>query len=769
MQKICLLVSVLLLVLTGLESPLFAQHTRIEGFVLSAQQPVPFATICAQDCRYGTVSDINGYFQLNAIPPGEYTLLVSAAGYRKITRTISLDSNQTLSIQIELPSSVAHLHEVVISGSLKEISKSESPVPVEVYSACFFRSNPGPSVFEALQNINGVRPQINCNICNTGDIHINGLEGPYTMVMIDGMPVVSGLSTVYGLSGIPQSLIERVELIKGPASTLYGSEAVGGLINIITRKMENMPEFAVDAFGTSWAECNLDLAGKTNWGKKAESLTGFNAFYYQTARDVNRDGFTDIPLQKRVSLFHKLNVKRRMDREFLVAGRYVYEDRWGGEMNWSPRFHGSDSIYGEHIDTRRWECFGTYQLPLPEQVKLQFSLNGHNQYSAYGKTLLNAQQFIGFGQLIWNRSIGRHDLLSGMAIRYTHYDDNTVATFHANSPGGGSNLPSVTRLPGIFIQDDITFNAQNRLLVGVRYDHHSIHGPIFSPRVNYKWNSPDRNLVIRLSLGNGFRVVNVFTEDHAALTGAREIRFLEELKPESSWNGNANLVKKFYLPDGCFLSIDASAFYTHFSNQIIPDYISDPNLIIYGNMDGYAVSRGLSCNTEFSAPGGLQVSAGCTFLDAFTRVQEEKSRRLFSERFSGVWNVEYSFRNSGFTLEYTGNVYSPMNLPLLSQSDPRKKQSPWWSIQNIQLTRKFASGLELFAGIKNLLNWTPNKGNPFIIARSHDPFDKLVKFGSKGEALVTAENPYGLTFDPSYVYGPNQGIRFFLGLRYRLE
>jgi len=122
------------------------------------------------------------------------------------------------------------LNEVVISGTLKEVTKLESPVPVEVYTSKFFKANPTPSIFEALQNINGVRPQLNCNICNTGDIHINGLEGPYTMILIDGMPIVSGLSTVYGLSGIPQALIDRVEIVKGPASTLYGSEAVGGLI-----------------------------------------------------------------------------------------------------------------------------------------------------------------------------------------------------------------------------------------------------------------------------------------------------------------------------------------------------------------------------------------------------------------------------------------------------------------------------------------------------------------------------------------------------------
>ena len=164
---------------------------------------------------------------------------------------------------------------------MRPVSKSASSVPVEVYSKAFFKKNPTPSIFESLQNVNGVRPQLNCNVCNTGDIHINGLEGPYTFVLIDGMPIVSGLSTVYGLTGIPQALIERVEVVKGPASTLYGSEAVGGIINIITKKPSNSPMLFVDNFSSSWGEVNTDIGFKYNVSKKIQGLLGVNYFNYQ--------------------------------------------------------------------------------------------------------------------------------------------------------------------------------------------------------------------------------------------------------------------------------------------------------------------------------------------------------------------------------------------------------------------------------------------------------------------------------------------------------
>ena len=128
--------------------------------------------------------------------------------------------------------------------------------------------------------MNGVRPQLNCSVCNTGDIHINGLEGPYTMVLIDGMPIVSGLSTVYGLTGIPQSMIDRVEIVKGPASTLYGSEAVGGLINIITKSPETAPRISADLMGTSWREFDNNISYTAKPFDRASTLIGINYYNY---------------------------------------------------------------------------------------------------------------------------------------------------------------------------------------------------------------------------------------------------------------------------------------------------------------------------------------------------------------------------------------------------------------------------------------------------------------------------------------------------------
>ena len=153
-------------------------------------------------------------------------------------------------------------------------------------------------------------------------------------------------------------------------------------------------------------------------------------------------------------------------------------------------------------------------------------------------------------------------------------------------------------------------------------------------------------------------------------------------------------------------------------------------------------------------------------MDVYSVENGIKEKQMLTEHFTCVWNVGYTFNNIGLKIDYTGNVYSSMRLPLLSNLDPRNEYSPWFSIQNIQVTKIFKKGFEIYGGVKNLLNWTPNKNNPFLIARSNDPFNKDVQFSTDGKAMVTPNNPYGLTFDTSYVYASNQGIRGFLGFRY---
>jgi outer membrane receptor for ferrienterochelin and colicins len=735
-----------------LASRAWAQTGSVNGVVTHQGEALPFINVVVSNTSLGTTTDENGKFKLDNIPAGSQTLIISGVGYKKQHLTITITSGTTTGLEIQLAEDISQLQEVVVTGTMKEVTKMDSPIPIEVYAPSFFMKNPTPNIFEALSLVNGVQPQINCNVCNTGDIHINGLEGPYTMILIDGMPIVSSLSTVYGLAGIPNSLVKRMEIVKGPASTLYGSEAVGGVINIITKEPFSVPTFKLDAFGTSIGELNLDVASGFKV-KKAHSLFGVNYFHYDLTRDINDDNFTDVTLQKRISLFNKWSFHRNSGKNFSLAARYIHENRWGGEMQWTPEYRGSDQIYGESIYTNRVELIGNYQFNTASPLHLDYSYNYHKQDSYYGITKYLADQQVAFAQLRWNKKLNKHDLLAGLPMRYIYYDDNTVGT--------GSDIqndPDITFLPGIFIQDDYSVSNKFTVLSGLRYDRHNVHGNIFTPRLSIKF-SPDKNNTLRLTGGSGYRVVNLFTEDHAALTGSRDVIILSDLKPEQSWNVNLNYAHNFLLRDG-FINLDGSLFYTYFTNKIVGDFLTDPDKIIYDNLNGYAISRGVTINADAAIGNGIKIISGITWMDVFQVEENEneggsiKIPQLQAPGFSGTFTVSQTFAKVNTTVDLTGKVTGPMHLPVVP-NDYRPEMSPWFALINIQATHTFNDNLEIYLGVKNLLNFIPE--DPLL--RPFDPFDKN----------IDVNNPNGYTFDASYNYAPIQGARMQLGVRWTIQ
>jgi len=728
-----------------------AQQRVVSGIIKDAAsaEALPMAGVQVPGTQWGTRADEQGRFSL--MLPDSITarqLVITYAGYE--TDTLQLIPGKDYTVKLR-PSEA--LDEVVVTGTLKPVSRMDSPIPVEVFTPRFFRKNPTPSLFDAVGMINGVRPQLNCNVCNTGDIHINGMEGPYTLILIDGMPLVSALSTVYGLSGIPNSIVERLEVVKGPAASLYGSEAMGGIINVITRSPLTAPRLSADITATSWQEYNTDLAFKTRAGKGIQTLLGINYYNYRRPYDKNKDGFTDVTLQNRISAFNKWDFRREYNRLASIAARYVYEDRWGGQMGWSGAWRGSDSIYGESIYTRRWELIGQYQLPVKERLMSQFSVISHDQNSYYGTMSYQALQHVAFAQLYWDKQWRGHSLLAGASFRYTYYNDNTPGTAQAD----GTDNPAHTPLPGLFIQDEWALHPRHKLLLGYRLDYDRTHHAIHSPRLAYKW-SPDAHHTLRASFGTGFRVVNLFTEDHAALTGAREVVIAETLRPERSFNSNLNYVHTFALGNS-LLYIDATAFYSYFTNKILGDYSTDPDKIIYRNLAGHAVSQGISLNTSMTFHIPLSILLGITRMDVY-QVSEaqgrmQRSSQLFAPEWSGNFTVSYTLPWQ-LSIDLTGQLNGPMRLPL-QQNDYRPEYSPLFCLANIQLTQKIGSRIELYGGLKNLLNFVPRE----TLMRPFDPFDKQVN--------DPVNNPYGYTFDTEYNYAPLQGIKGFAGLRYTIR
>ena len=293
-----------------------------------------------------------------------------------------------------------------------------------------------------------------------------------------------------------------------------------------------------------------------------------------------------------------------------------------------------------------------------------------------------------------------------------------------------------------------------KLLKGIRWDQHKNHGAIIAPRLNVKW-TPNERTSLRWNTGTGFRVVHLFTEDHAALSGARDVVITEDLNPEESVNFNFNL-QHWFEKNGHNTSVDFDLFYTHFNNKIVPDYDSDPSKIFYKNLSGYSISRGVSFQLNHSFHIPLNISIGGTFLDVYSVNGNEKEYELFTPEFSGVFSLGYEWPLRQIKIDYTGKIMGPMHLPSYSEEFSRPDESPWYSLQHLKIEKRFNKKISAYLGVRNLFDYT--QGSPLI-----DP-----KAGSNSETGETWNAGFSPNFDTAYVYGPTRGRRFILGLQWNL-
>ncbi len=739
----------------------------IKGTIYSENETLPFATIQIKENNKGTTSDINGNYKLKNLKPGKYTIIASFVGHISQKKEVYLNKDQVITVKFSLGSS-STLDEVVITGTMKPTYVSASPIKIEVITSKEINTYlpaAASSIIESVQLINGVQEVIACGICYTNSISINGLKGSYSAILMDGTPIYGSLASVYGLNGIPNMIIDRVEVIKGPNSTLYGSEAVAGVINIITKKPEKQPILSVDIMTSSHEESSGSLAFAPKTGKSTMYF-GVNYNYGNHYSDVNNDGFGDGINMDRLSFFTKVNIFRKSDKLFSIAGKYYYEDRRNGvEAFLKDRAYrelrGSDEIYGESIYTNRVELFGTYVLNTKANLKIDYSFSNHLQDSYYGSDHYEASQQIAFTNLIWSFNLSKHDMLVGSTLRYDAYDDNTIATEIEDEDDIIVNSPNNQFVPGIFAQDEYRFSEKFTALGGVRLDHHANHGFIFAPRLNFKYK-PSEWTTLRSNFGTGFKVVNLFTEDHAFLSGQREVVIADDLKPEESYNVSLNF-NHVYTGFGGSGSLDIEGFYTYFTNKILPDYDA-PGKIIYENSTGHAKSLGFAVNINHNFTFPLSLNIGVNYLNT-TETEKlddgivEISDILFSPKWSGVFSTNYRLKKQNITFAYTIQYTGIMALPEVYDLDETGTPLPYarptksipFSLHQLQITKGFKNNFTLYAGIENVLNFIQTE-SPLV--------------GYNDPNYAPGFSPY---FDTSYAYAPNHGREFFIGMKWDMN
>jgi outer membrane receptor for ferrienterochelin and colicins len=733
----------------------------ITGSVVCNKMPVSHATIAIINTPTGAIADIEGRFQIT-LPESQDTLFylqIRALGYESKTITIRPHNKASLNLGIiAIHEDVLGLNEVVITANMEENYLRDSPVKTQVISGSLIQKFiPAQNLMESLTLITGVQEVNACGVCYTNNISINGLPGYYTALLIDGAPIYGSLAAIYGLNSIPSLIIDRVEVIRGPNSTLYGSEAMAGVINIITKNPAQQAivnaDFVFGSLGT--ATGNLAFSSKM---KKWSNYTGITASNATGYFDYNRDGFGDRPNFERLSVFSKAKMTRPDNRELSVTGRFYTEDRRNGVSDFMnnrdyKQLRGNDSVYGESIATKRAELFGAYEIKSSEKLRFDYSLSYHHQHSWYGSVFYKAQQQTAFTNFTWRKKISRHFILGGVTLRQQFYEDNADVLI-------SQHIEKLEFTPGIFIQNEWNLSKKLTILGGTRFDYHQTHGLIWSPRISIK-QEIGKWTTLRINSGTGFRAVNLLTEDHAFISSQRAIIVAEKLKPEQSFNTTISINHLYTIREHSG-TIELDIFYNHFNNKIIPDY-SESDKIIYQNSRGNAHSTGAGVylNHRFTVP--LNVQGGFNV----QRVQRSEKDDLqnithtpveFAPLYTWMILGNYAHGKSGISLSYTLRATGPMELPqvfdltdggeVLAQSRPTRSNA--FALHHLQITKKFSSiQLEVYGGVQNIFNF---KQPESPLAAYNDP---------------NTSPGFSPHFDTSYAYAPLTGREFFFGIRWK--
>ena len=742
-----------------------AQLTNVNGVVKSESGTLGYASVSLLNSENGVISDVNGYFEIEIDLSKDNNLLISYIGH--VSKKISL-TNKNLNFNnliVYLEEDINGLNEIVVTGTLKDEYVTESPVKVNVITAKKINSflpSAGSNITKIVQLINGAQEVIACGVCYTNSISINGLEGPYTSVLMDGIPMYGNLASVYGLNGIPNMIIDRLEIVKGPSSTLYGSEAVAGVINIITKNPDDQPFISLDVQVTSHLESYLNMA-VTNQIGKTTGYFGVNWDRKNDYDDYNNDGFGDDINLDRISLFNKWNIHRKSKKQFIISSRYYFEDRRNGVQEFLKNgnyknLRGSEKIYGESIYTYRFELFGEYEFDFIEDFEVNYSYSKHNQNSYYGSDYYVANQDIFFTQFTLSKKYNKHDFLYGLSIKNNLYDDNTIATEKVVD-GDIRNNASNQFIPGLLVQDQFKPSDKISLVGGLRLDHFKDHGLIFAPNFHIKYN-PGQWLAFRLNVGTGFRLVNLFTEDHAFVTGQREVKIAEELQPEKSKSLilNTNYIYTGFNGSGNF---DIDLFYTYFSNKIIPNY-DIQKYIIYQNSEGYSYSKGVSGAWNHSFLNGIAFTLNFNHQVVKYTENNNNIKTMLDMEHSPRWTAGLNIKfpiNNNWSINTSSNYVGVMQLPQvfdmlnngqISEISRPQKSKPF-SIHNVNINGKLSNKNEVYFGILNIFN-----------------------FRQKESPLVAYNDPnynkgFSPSFDTSYTYAPNHGAEVFLGFRLNIE
>lgn len=733
----------------------------ISGHVVEKdnENPIPYATILIVETGNKVMADKEGYFRFKNIASGTYTLKAQMVGFLTQSKKVKVGHDFTTELHFTLEEDAIQMNEVVISANRNETSRQKAPVVVNVINQKLFETVNATDLAHSLNYQSGLRVENNCQNCGFPQVRINGLEGPYSQILINSRPVISALSGVYGLEQIPSNMIERVEVVRGGGSALFGSNAIGGTINIITKDPVNN-SFQVSSTLSNlnskvWEQyvgANASLVSSDN----VYGIAVYQSYHNRNPYDADNDGFSELGKINNNTFglrsYYRPGTFSRLSLEYHTTNEFR---RGGNKFDLQP--HETDiTEQTKHIINSGGLTYDVYFNDYKHKLSFYGSVQhtdrnsyyGANQnQNAYGKT--NDLTTVGGATYV-----GNFDQCIFAPATFTGGLEYQFNSLHDIITGYQRDLKQYVRIASAFVQNEWKIK-QLTLLAGFRFDKHNlVDNIIFSPRINLLW-SPTSNWQGRLTWSTGFRAPQAYDEDlHVAAVGgeAMIIKLAKGLKPErsNSFSGSADWTFQLghfqsnLLIEGFYTALN-DVFYLEtledntVSNTQVQERRNGHGARVYGANIDYKIAHGKDASLQlgFTAQRSRYTRALNWSQDPTVAPSKQMPRTpdyYGYATFTASPAKHFDFSVSGV---YTGSMSVPHFAGYIEKD--RLEKTPDFMDVNLKLNYTFVLRdhlkLQLNGGVQNIFN-----------AFQHD-LDK------------------GASRDSKYFYGPTRPRTYFIGIK----
>lgn len=709
--------------------------TEVDG--KHVKEPLPMANVYWAETTAGTTTDMKGRFGLEEHPELPAKLVFSFVGYTNDTVLIEKDH-----IKIDAVLKAKSLKVVEVEGKRSNIFMSTiTPIAVEHIGEGELERAACCNLSESFETNASVDVVESDAVSGTRKIRMLGLDGIYTQLQLENVPFIRGHSSSTGLSSIPGTWVQSIQISKGAGSVVNGHEAITGQINVEMQKPEKNNRLYVNLYGNDRAR----MEGNVQITTKPSEKWGANYFLHGSGNfvkhDRNDDGFLDMPVYRNLSFFNRW--KKTGEKHMMqVIYRIVDETTQSGQTHFNEaQDFGTSNAYGIGILHRQYELFLKNGFIMPEKpgksVGILAKANYHDLDTYFGTKNWRGIQKTGYVNVIHQSYFGTtaHTWKTGASFRYDYFQESY----------NDSGFVREEIVPGAFFEYTYDDTEKFSIVAGVRGDMHNIYGFKVSPRLHLKYN-PEPLTVVRASGGSGFRAPNVFADNMGLMASSREMVVLETPEAEEAWNFGGSIMRKFTM-FGEEAFILTEFFHTDFVNQLVVDMDQSARKVVFYNLDGRSYADAWQTEIGIEPIERLGVRVAYKFTEARTTLNNDLQNRPLVPRHRALVSVGYVTANDIWSFDATTTWTGAARLPYTGDNDPEyqlaENSVPFFK-QHFQVTKQFR-WFDLYVGVENAFNFMQD--NP----------------------ILAANDPFGKHFDASMIWGPVNGRIVYGGLRYKLK